>query len=906
MAQVVEVPHAVLSDDDEYQIDIPGQMHDDGDHASERSPPSRRFSKRVKITSGVAILLSLVALCVGLVAHSSDQSSSASTKDGASNEHGTVSSETLIASTKDAAPFLQVAFADNGGTDMFMLQKEFLNASFLVVPTVVKHSAPMFMGVEYGSSMLLEISDYFFHFELSDDASSLVFVQDNYLARLQSDNDELKKAFDDSQWPGYITKITISTETDDAYFFSMYTFLSNGFFVSSYLMSSSYSVHESKSSFFPRNAQLQVEYEVPYGVVVVSYGISLLPETVMPQRVADDRVGYFSLRYTRYGVDNNDPANSTTDNRLHFMDPVMTVINRRRLELNNTTNQTINPIVFYIDPSVPLRWQDDFAAGVEAWKPAFKKIGFPNAIRAVKPGDRDWPSDYHVGDLRYNSISVVISDETYAIAPSVQDPRSGEILHSGIIFDYGFFDQVISDFDLKSPVQPPPKTPTTTTTPTARRTANKNTHSHGYCGIEHQAQYKLERSIMSFALGGESRFVSDKTIGQHFMDIVMHEVGHTLGLRHNFAGTAVVSREQLNDPNYVATNGLSSSIMDYIPINIFSDLNDTQIPTHGFFMTRIGSYDEAAIAYGYSIVDDEVPGYKSQKLSTLAEAAPFFLTDEDSDALGHPLAQRFDLSSDPIDYANDRLQLILRIRNSSMEEKIPDDSSWTALWRREHLLLKVINNSIKRLQPFLGGVNLTHAHRHHNEKRYSPVPISSADQKRALAVLSRIIRAEEGLFPDPSEYSSFIAVNGDIGEDCSSPSLEYYCQARGLVDLDKRILEIRQHAVLASIFPAVDRIIAQDVTSPLTLRQVFMTVHAAVSANAEQPRNAVLLSFYYDVLQEIVDSPREDYRLRKAILSLYALTPSPLQPEEETEGGASASDSSSQSKMRFKRLIPKR
>lgn len=906
MAQVMEtVPHTELSDDDEYQIDIPGQIHDDGDKTS---PPSWHFSKRLKITSGVAILLSLVALCIGLVAHSSGQTSSASTEGDLSVEGGTAASETVVALTKDSAPFLQVAFADDGGTNMFVLQKAFLNASFLVAPTVVKHSAPVFMGVEYGSSMLLEITNYFFHFELSDDASSLVFVQDNYLARLQSDNDELKKAFDDSQWPGYITKITISTETDDAYYFSMHTFLSNGFFVSSYLMSSTYTVLESKSSFFPRNAQLQVEYEVPYGVVIVSYGISLLPDTVMPQRVADDRVGYFSLRYTRYGVDNNDPANATTDNRLHFMDPVMTVINRRRLELNNTTNQTINPIVFYIDPSVPLRWQDDFVAGVEAWKPAFQKIGFPNAIRAVKPGDSDWPSDYHIGDLRYNSISVVISDETYAVAPSVQDPRSGEILHSGIIFDYGFFDQVITDFDVKSPAQPPSKTPAMTTTPMASlRTGSKKTHQYGHCGVGRHAQLRQERAIMSLVLGRECSFIPDEVIGQHFMGIAMHEVGHTLGLRHNFAGTAVVSREQLNDPKYVATNGLSSSIMDYVPVNIFSDLTAKQVPTHGFYMTMIGSYDEAAIAYGYSIVDDEVPGYKSRELSALAEAAPFFLTDEDSDPLGHPLAQKFDLSSDPIDYANDRLQLVLRIRNSSMEEKIPDDSSWTALWRRERLLLKIISNSIKRLQPFLGGVNLTHAHRHHNEKRYSPVPISSADQKRALAALGRIIRADEGLFPDPSEYSAYIGVNGDTGEDCSSPSLEYYCQARGLVDLDKQILKIRQNAVLAAIFPAVDHIIAQDVNSPLSLRQVFMSVHAAVSANAECPRNAVLLSFYYDLLQEIVDSPREDYRLRKAVLSLYALNPSPTQPAEEAEGGTSASDGSgSQSKMRIKRLIPER
>lgn len=871
---------------------------------SVRSKTALRRSKRLKLFGIIFALVGCLAVSIGVIYQLKRDDNATTKKSDSLDEEVSADSAggknvPMSIKTADAAPptFLSVAYSKGGiFPPKFVLSKKYWSKSFMVYPTIEKHSGPPKSGRERGSVMI-DTSDYVFHFEKSLDGDALLFVPENHRTRLQSGNDDLKPMFDTSEWAGYYMKVDIEVETDDAFIISADIFLSSGFFVSDALMSDLYTIIPGGTKFYPRNSILRVEYEFDDGVAVVSYAIKLLPETVMSQRVADDRVGYFSTRYTLYGADYERNASLATknvttrsrggaidagdeddedadDDGFHNIDTEVTVLNRRRLELDPKTNKTKEPIVYYIDPSVPARWRNAFVAGVEAWKPAFEAIGFKDAIKAVVPGDKDWPLDFRVGDLRYNSISVMISDLTYAMGPSVIDPRSGEILHSDIIFEYGFFNEVMTDFDMQSPVDPP----RIKSRANVRSGSDRSYGRLRQCGLGQHPHHQAERMLLSMATGFESTFVPEEIIGHHFTDIVMHEVGHTLGLRHNFAGSSMVSRKQLNDDEYVETHGLSSSIMDYVPANIFSDLKPTKAATHKYYMTTIGAYDKAAIAYGYAIVEDEEPGSKSKTLTKLARETPFFLTDEDTDVTFSPYGQRFDLSDDPVDFANDRLDLAKLLRKSNVVAKIPDDASWTILWRREAALLRMINGTADTVNDFLGGVNVSHAHRRKGEKKYTPPQVSKEVQQRALDVLTRIISGEPGLFPAPEDYSTYIQVRGFDGEDCAGPNLEYGCLARGLVDLDHVLFYIQKKAIERALFPVMQRIVAQDVNAPLKVKELLAALDSATSTSDDSndddddthvSRNKVVRAFLIDTLQRLVDDKATDVRITGAILTTF-------------------------------------
>ncbi|EEY69416.1 uncharacterized protein PITG_05650 [Phytophthora infestans T30-4] len=781
MAKVVDSPRFRIDSESEDEVDIElGTPRDtvvesSDDQTSEHDTAALldtdRRRRQVKKASLTVLFLLLVGVSIGLAARFS-------------RDHSKVQNGHVV-------PFFDVQFYP-GERAIFVISKEHWNSSFIVYPTVVKRAAPVITGVERGG-ILLETNDFVFHFEFSADGRHLQLVQEYHYASLHGDKaDELQQIFDDSQWPGFNTKVPIYAETDDAYYIPSDLFLSNGFFVSSVLASSDFTALDGPSESFARNTMLFVEYELPSGVMEVNYAIGLLPDEIMPQRVADDRVGYFSKRYSQYSLTDQEISDG---NGYHRWDPQMTVIHRRKLELDSSGKTTKNPITYYIDPSVPKEWREAFATGVKAWNPAFERIGFPNAIRAVLPGDSDWPSDYRLGDLRYNSISVMISEQTYAYGPSITDPRSGEILHSDIVFEYGFFNEVMFSFDMKSLVDPPRARSEHSNGDNAKvlkanaQFQHTRTGQSRSCGLAHEDQHKADWMMLSSVTGDEQGFVPKRLVAQHFADIVMHEVGHTLGLRHNFAGSSAYLRDQLRDPAFVAEHGLSTSIMDYLPVNIFSDLTKDEAKNHGFFMTTIGAYDYAAIAYGYSIISDETPGYKHPRLSELAANAPLFLTDETVDYMLNPYAQRFDLSSDPVDYAADRLKFVQNARSSNAAlNKIPDDASWTTLWQREIVYLRLLEQAIDIVRPVLGGVNITHAHRGKDGGAYNATFVSKETQLQALKVLLRIVEAEKGLFPEPKDYNSFVEVVGYDDEDCNESTLDYACLGRGLVDVGAYVL----------------------------------------------------------------------------------------------------------------------
>jgi hypothetical protein len=272
----------------------------------------------------------------------------------------------------------------------------------------------------------------------------------------------------------------------------------------------------------------------------------LLPKTPMRKRPFDPRVGFFASRYTVYG---DDEQRVEEDEFIHHwrLEPKDEDIDKwKRGELVEPKKQ----IVYYIDPATPKKWRPFLIAGINDWNVAFEKAGFKNAIVG-----KEWPENdrsMSLEDARFSVIRYFASDIENAYGPNVADPRSGEILESHI----GWYHNVMKLVHDWYMIQ------TAAVDPRARR-------------------MKFDDALM----GDLIRFVSS------------HEVGHTLGLRHNMGSSSKTPVEKLRDKAWVEANGHTASIMDYARFNYVAQPEDN-ITERGLY-PRIGAYDKWAIQWGY-------------------------------------------------------------------------------------------------------------------------------------------------------------------------------------------------------------------------------------------------------------------------------------------------------------------
>lgn len=282
--------------------------------------------------------------------------------------------------------------------------------------------------------------------------------------------------------------------------------------------------------------------------IELNTSIVLLPDTPMRPRFADERVGYFQDKVTEYTDDD-----ATRDKA---------IVSRYRLEPKDKKAykagklvEPVKQIVYYIDPATPKQWVPYLKKGVEDWNEAFEAAGFKNAIVA-----KDWPEndkEMSVNDARYSVIRYLPSTTENAYGPRIVDPRSGEIIDAHICWFHN-----------------------------VQRLVKRWYVSQ--CGpLDKRAQtMDLPEDLM----GELIRFVSS------------HEVGHTLGLRHNMIASSATPVEKLRDKAWVEANGHTASIMDYARFNYVAQPEDN-IGPKGLF-PRINDYDKWAIKWGYQYRDE--------------------------------------------------------------------------------------------------------------------------------------------------------------------------------------------------------------------------------------------------------------------------------------------------------------
>ena len=282
----------------------------------------------------------------------------------------------------------------------------------------------------------------------------------------------------------------------------------------------------------------------------VTFGLNisfvLLPEKPMMRRYFDPRVGYFTDRFNSYD-DNQQRVESKTFVTRWRLEPRPEDVEKMK---NGELVEPVKPIVYYIDPATPKQWRKYLIMGVEDWQKAFEKAGFKNAIQA-----REWPendSTMSMEDARYSCIRYLASPIANAYGPNVHDPRTGEILESHICW------------------------------------------YHNVMSLVHD-WYMIQASSIDEA--AQKMNYDEELMGQLIRFVSSHEVGHTLGLRHNFGSSSTVPVENLRNKSWVEAHGHTPSIMDYARFNYVAQPEDG-ISREGIF-PRIGDYDMWAISWGY-------------------------------------------------------------------------------------------------------------------------------------------------------------------------------------------------------------------------------------------------------------------------------------------------------------------
>ncbi len=475
--------------------------------------------------------------------------------------------------------------------------------------------------------------------------------------------------------------------------------------------------------------------------VGVAWSIRKLPEEPMTPRIADDRVGYFTTSFKDFTKEKQETFFTHYANkwRLEKKEPAAAV------------SEPVKQIVYYIDNTVPTEYVPYMIAGVNMWQKAFEGAGFKDAIVGKPAPTKEEDPNYDPVDARYNTIRWNVNDQVSygAIGPSRVDPRTGEIIDADILFEHNIVHNfgkgwrrvaaprtalMEIDHNLKQLWMTPEEREREETILSLPYFKNR---PYMFCAIDNCMGLGGEMMRLSMLINGmieAGEEVPMEYIGAALTFVAAHEVGHTLGLRHNFKSSGAVPYDDLNNKAKIDQIGMTGSVMDYPTPNVSANAS-----TQGYYYTPIvGTYDMWAIEWGYKPIAGTTPQEQEAALDAIArectEKAYLYGTDEDTYPMGalDPRSNTNDLSDNPMKWATERMSICNDLlMTGKLENRVvpeggdyfPLRSAVQALFAQKYVCSNIATKTI-------GGAYTERAHRGDGKDPFTP--ITAEEQRKAL------------------------------------------------------------------------------------------------------------------------------------------------------------------------------